>query len=164
MTVIREIDHGLYSSKFIYWPHLLFVCSLVFCASNREICLPGFQAVQPTGQMRQARPTGAQQGMRAAMNARPITGQQPNGAPGTRMGVPGAGMPRGAGGTMQGMPPGAQPRASFKFTPAMRNPPPQQVPQQQSIQQVMIAHCLVVCVTLTCSPLKLHQSLCIYIS
>ena len=102
-------------------------------------CVPGFQAVQPTGQMRQARPTGAQQGMRAAMNARPITGQQPNGAPGTRMGVPGAGMPRGAGGTMQGMPPGAQPRASFKFTPAMRNPPPQQVPQQQSIQQVMIA-------------------------
>ena len=90
--------------------------------------------MQPTSQMRQPRPTGSQQGMRSALNARPITGQQPNGTAGGRMGMPG--MPRGAGGTMQNMPPGAQPR--FKFTPAMRNPPPQQVPQQQNIQQVRL--------------------------
>lgn len=118
----------------------------------RQAQAAGFQTVQPGSQMRQARPgTTGQQQVRGALNARPITGQQPNGtmaaaAAGARMaGVPG-GMPRGAGGAgMPGMVPaggpagaaGAQQRqANYKFTQNMRNPPAQQVPQAQNVQQV----------------------------
>lgn len=83
----------------------------------------GFQAIPGGSQMRQARPTSQQQ-VRAAVNARPITGQQPT--PGQRMGMPG---PMGRPG------PPMQPRPGFKYTTTMRNPPSQaQVPPHAAAQ------------------------------
>ena len=72
------------------------------------------------GQMRPLRPGVGGQQMRAAVNARPITGQQPNGN--AHMAVP-AGMPRAAMAGMQG-----QPRTQFAYTKTMRNPPQQTQP------------------------------------
>ncbi|KAG8189297.1 hypothetical protein JTE90_019057 [Oedothorax gibbosus] len=85
------------------------------------------------------------QPMRAAMSARPITGQQPNptaaqqqpnNARVTGMG-PTAGQARPAAGmqpaTGQGRP------AAFKYTSNMRNPPQQQQIQQTQVQQSMAA-------------------------
>lgn len=70
------------------------------------------------GQTRPVRAGVGSQQMRAAVNARPITGQQPNGN--ARMGGP-IGVPRAAMTGMQG-----QPRTQFTYTKAMRNPPTQQ--------------------------------------
>jgi polyadenylate-binding protein len=78
----------------------------------------------------------AQQGaaMRAAMNARPITGQQPNRV--------GAGMAAAmVAGRAAGMPPGAgiqgiRPPAAYKYTSAVRNQPSAMPVQQSAVQQV----------------------------
>lgn len=71
--------------------------------------------------IRQVRPT-AQQQVRATVNARPITGQQQAAA--QRMtGVPNAGMRPATAAAAAGMPTAQGPRPTYKYTPAMRNPP-----------------------------------------
>ena len=84
------------------------------------------------GQTRPVRAGVGGQQMRAAVNARPITGQQPNGN--ARMGAP-MGVPRAAMAGMQG-----QPRTQFAYTKTMRNPPTQQQaplpPPPQPVPQV----------------------------
>lgn len=88
----------------------------------------GFQAMPAGGQVRGPRP--GQPPVRPAVNARPITGQQPTGA--QRIpGVPATQVPR---------PPAAMatqgPRPSFKYTATMRNPPQAAVPSA-SVPQAM---------------------------
>ena len=134
--------------------------------------------MQPGSQMRPgARPAGAAAGQQqvrgGALNARPITGQQPNGtmaAAGARMaGVPGGAMPRAGAPSAAGMPgmvpaggpagaAGAQQRqASYKFTQNMRNPPAQQVPQAQNVQQVSAVDFLSVLISLLSKHLLLFR-------
>lgn len=77
----------------------------------------GLQAYPGGSQIRSARPASQPQ-VRAAVSARPITGQQPT--PGQRMGMPSQVARAG---------PPMQPRPSYKYTATMRNPPTQaQVP------------------------------------
>lgn len=65
------------------------VVTIVICAVWCAAMMPGMPGAQQVTQMRQARPAGMQQQMRAAsMTARPITGQQavavaPQRAPGS---------------------------------------------------------------------------------
>lgn len=79
----------------------------------------GFQTMPGSAQMRQPRPS--QQPIRAAVNARPITGVAAG-----QVGRPNAGA----------VPSGAQPRPSFKYTSTMRNPPAQAAMPNQASQQV----------------------------
>lgn len=74
----------------------------------------------PGGQVRTARPTSAaaQQSIRAASNARPITGQQPGGVPNQ--------IPRPAGAAMQA----AQGPRPYKYNTNIRNPAQPGMPQQ----------------------------------
>lgn len=89
-----------------------------------------FQAM-PAGQLRPTRPAAQPAAMRAAVNARPITGQQA--VPGQRMAtMPTGQVPRP---TPAGMAVQAA-RPSYKFTPTMRNPPQPTMPQAQPVQQV----------------------------
>lgn len=81
--------------------------------------MPGMPGAQQVAQMRQARPAGMQQQVRAAsMTSRPITGQQPVAVPPQRavmpsaMGIPAQGM---SAVPMQRPP-------QYKINPAMRNP------------------------------------------
>lgn len=100
----------------------------------RPATQPGASFTVPAGAtMRQPRPAGTQQQIRAAVNARPITGQQA-GAPPRMPGMPAAHMQRAG----QAPVPGQQAaRPSFKYTPTMRNPPSQPaVPQAQQVAQI----------------------------
>lgn len=83
----------------------------------------GFQTM-PQQHMRQPRPAVGQQQVRAAINARPITGQQ---TANTTMPPQ---MPRGPGAMAQGA------RPNYKYTATMRNPPQPAVAQPQVSQQV----------------------------
>lgn len=81
--------------------------------------MPGMPGAQQVAQMRQARPAGMQQQMRAAsMAARPITGQQAVAVPPQRAPV----MPSAMGIPAQGMSAVPMQRAQYKINPAMRNP------------------------------------------
>jgi polyadenylate-binding protein len=102
----------------------------------------GMAAAQQAVQMRQARPQLAQQQVRPAMSARPITGQQPLAMAQQRAAVmPSAvGIPQMSGAAMA-MP--QMPRTAFKYNPGMRNPPqgaPGQQMQPVQIQQTQALH------------------------
>lgn len=93
---------------------------------------PGFQAMQ--GQVRQRGP-GAQQPVRGAMGARPITGQQAAAAGGQRVPPMTAQVARPPAGMAPTGPPPRGP--TYKYTAAMRNPPvPVATAQQAQVPQV----------------------------
>ena len=75
--------------------------------------------------MRQTRPA-VQQQVRATLNGRPITGQQPMGVPNPQMSRLGTGVPAAP----------QQPRAGYKYTSNMRNPPSQGMPSAPQMPQV----------------------------